>query len=942
MTASMKQQDKQGIILVYTCTYGSPGTYTVAISGTFPRIYFANTGDRRKILTIEQWGTNAWTSMVDAFYGCSNLTSNAVDTPNLSTVTSTRFMFRSTLFNSDVSSWDVSSVTNMSGMFYGAASFNQDLSSWDVSSVTDMAYMFGGADSFNQDLSSWDVSSVTDMADMFGGADSFNQDLSSWDVSSVIDMTDMFSGADSFNQPLNSWDVSSVTNMYFMFNGATSFNQPLNSWDVSSVTEMSHMFNGATSFDQDLSSWDVSSVTSMYSMFSGADSFNQDLSSWDVSLVTNMTQMFGNSGLSTENYSNILIAWSGLTVQNNVPFGANGIYYLPDAQDERDILTGTYNWTITDEGVLPDLPEVTTNLATSVSYTSATLNAEVTNDTPIDEVGFEYGIGSFDESVESSLSDAPGEFDYELSGLTCDTEYQFRAYAINGVGTVYGDLINFETVDCGLIVTQTNSASNITNSSVKFHGEYESSNPIIERGFQYGVNSYSLTTSETGSFSSDDFSLPVSDLYCETEYQYRAFVTDSEGTSYGSTLTFTTGTCEEYYETSENLYAVDGSGDNGSTPNLYILDKDAGTIISTIGEVGDFYVTGLAYDAENQILYGSTGGAGTNKKSLLTIDTDTGAGTLLGRIQDGDENQLVMQDLAFDSSGTLYGFSNRSWEADYALYTIDPETCDGVTCLAVLVGVEDYGVGGWGNGLTFDLDGKLFLFAEGDDTFFQLDPDTGSVLDAIDFSNSSGGGYNIGAATTDSEGTIYAIRRNYGSSPSDLIVVDTDTGEITSRGDNEDLINVDAIAFSQVATLVPAGTPYPYTTPSRPITGVRINKTISPSNNNTPPTDCLPSYNFSPSTGKPCTHTNTTTDKFIFLNNLSKNMNHPDVKELQKYLNSHGFPVSSSGPGSIGNETTYFGTLTQNALIQFQKSKSITPSSGFFGPITRGVVNNGL
>ena len=49
---------------------------------------------------------------------------------------------------------DLSGVTDMSGMFFGAHSFNGDISPWDVSGVTDMSGVFAGASSFNGDISS--------------------------------------------------------------------------------------------------------------------------------------------------------------------------------------------------------------------------------------------------------------------------------------------------------------------------------------------------------------------------------------------------------------------------------------------------------------------------------------------------------------------------------------------------------------------------------------------------------------------------------------------------------------------------------------------------------------------------------------------------------------------------------------------------------------------
>ena len=51
-------------------------------------------------------------------------------------------LFRNTVFNGDISAWDVSNVKDMSCMFYWCTSFNQDISNWDVSNVTNMRYMF--------------------------------------------------------------------------------------------------------------------------------------------------------------------------------------------------------------------------------------------------------------------------------------------------------------------------------------------------------------------------------------------------------------------------------------------------------------------------------------------------------------------------------------------------------------------------------------------------------------------------------------------------------------------------------------------------------------------------------------------------------------------------------------------------------------------------------
>jgi surface protein len=72
------------------------------------------------------------------------------------------------------------------GMFDLAEYFNQPLDSWDVSNVTDMALMFYGAISFNQPLGSWDVSNIANMTSMFSRATRFGQNLCQWFNESYI------------------------------------------------------------------------------------------------------------------------------------------------------------------------------------------------------------------------------------------------------------------------------------------------------------------------------------------------------------------------------------------------------------------------------------------------------------------------------------------------------------------------------------------------------------------------------------------------------------------------------------------------------------------------------------------------------------------------------------------------------------------------------------
>lgn len=72
-----------------------------------------------------------------------------------------------------------------------------------------------------------------------------------------------------------------------------------------------------------------------------------------------------------------------------------------------------------------------------------------------------------------------------------------------------------------------------------------------------------------------------------------------------------------------------------------------------------------------------------------------------------------------------------------------------------------------------------------------------------------------------------------------------------------------------------------------------------------------------------------------------------DVFDLQRFLNTNRFQLAEAGFGSLGNETSYFGPLTHNALIRFQEAYTeeilrpwgLTRGTGYLGSTTRAFIN---
>ena len=119
-----------------------------------------------------------------------------------------------------ISDWDVTHVKSMKKLFQlnlqittGVLSFNSDLSKWTTTRVTNLAQMFDEENGspfsqFNSMLTNFDTSKVTTMHAMFRNT-KYNQDLAHFDTSNVIDLSYMFFGTTEFNQDLD-WDTQKV------------------------------------------------------------------------------------------------------------------------------------------------------------------------------------------------------------------------------------------------------------------------------------------------------------------------------------------------------------------------------------------------------------------------------------------------------------------------------------------------------------------------------------------------------------------------------------------------------------------------------------------------------------------------------------------------------------------------------------------------------------
>lgn len=215
---------------------------------------------------------------------------------------------------------------------------------------------------------------------------------------------------------------------------------------------------------------------------------------------------------------------------------------------------------------------------------------------------------------------------------------------------------------------------------------------------------------------------------------------------------------------------------------LYTVDPNSGSR-SLVGNIGH-EVTGLAYDASTDTLYGTTGNTVSTgaSRSLIRINRLTGAGTLVGglgvALPVGTAAGLTVD----PTTGILYGWVTGHDD----LFTINPNTG-----AATKVG-ESSLASQIGRGLASDGSGTLYYSGAGTSGALRtVNKATGTTLAVAILSGHTTPGVPVSELAFDSSGNLFGSSLDQGTST--IFQINRVTGAITNV--HSTAINLDAIVF---------------------------------------------------------------------------------------------------------------------------------------------------
>lgn len=192
-------------------------------------------------------------------------------------------------------------------------------------------------------------------------------------------------------------------------------------------------------------------------------------------------------------------------------------------------------------------PTTSTQEATNITTTGATLNGLVNANDLITDVTFEYGLTTeYGSTVTALQSPVSGHslrlLTADISGLNPGTPYHFRIKAVNSLGTVYG--VDSQFLTSGQRPTvMTEAASNLTLTGATLNGTVNANELNTTVLFEYGIttgygsvvnaNPYLVTSNSETTVSAN-----LDDLSAGIQYHFRIKAENQLGITYGEDETF--------------------------------------------------------------------------------------------------------------------------------------------------------------------------------------------------------------------------------------------------------------------------------------------------------------------------------------------------------------------------------------------------------------------
>ncbi len=309
---------------------------------------------------------------------------------------------------------------------------------------------------------------------------------------------------------------------------------------------------------------------------------------------------------------------------------------------------------------------VTTDSVRQITLNSATAYGNITSigNSTVTQYGHVWSSTNMvptinDSKTQLGSANAPTIFNSSLTGLSVNTSYYVRAYAVNNGGTTYGAVISFTTQDYTLAyvenigvynITQTTASSNANlystgNSPVTQHGHvWSSTNPtpgLLDSKTQLGAGSVGI------------FNSNLTGLQPNTLYYIRPYATNSAGTAFGSTVqTFTTAANNPPTVTTNTISNITASSANAD---------------GSITSIGSTTVTQYGH------VYSSTNTVPTINDSKTQLGTASGPLNYSSSLSGLTAGTLYyVRAYAINSGGTSYGAVVRfTTTSDAASVTTD-------------------------------------------------------------------------------------------------------------------------------------------------------------------------------------------------------------------------------------------------------------------------------